>query len=217
MKHNYSKHSTNLAFLDMLFNMVLAFAFLFVLAFLLINPPTVRKPAVELKAEYIIQVDWPDEAYEDIDTWLLLPNGKRVGFGSKDVDYVTLDRDDRGISGDTFLNPVTGEIEVVKLNREMMVIRARVPGRYVVNLHVYALHKNHLPQPPKIELPYAVSVTLIKVNPLVTEIIKKPILMSKLNQEATAFAFDIKDDGSISIDNDADVPFIGFSNIVRSQ
>lgn len=215
MRHNYNKHSTSLAFLDMLFNMVLAFAFLFVLAFLLINPPTVKKPGVELKAEYIIQVDWPDEAYEDIDTWLLLPDKKRVGFTSKDVDYVTLDRDDRGIFGDVYLDIASGENKIVRLNREMMVIRAVVPGTYVVNLHVYALHRFQGEAAPVVVLPYEVTVTLTKVNPLLSEIVKVQIPLEKLGQEVTAFAFTVMPDGNVLVDRTADVPFVSFSNVRR--
>lgn len=213
MRHNYSKHTTNLAFLDMLFNMVLAFAFLFVLAFLLINPQTIKKPAVELKAEYIIQVDWPDEANEDIDTWLLLPNKKKVGFTGKDIEYVTLDRDDRGIYGETYYDFQTNEEKLIKFNREMMVIRAVVPGIYVVNLHVYALHRFIREDAPKIILPYEVTVTLTKVNPLVREIIKVRVPLEELGQEVTAFAFTINQDGSVTVDKNADVPFVGFNNI----
>ena len=55
MKRNYH---TNLAFLDLLFNTLLAFAALFVLAIVLINP-TKQENNTESKAEFMIIVEWP--------------------------------------------------------------------------------------------------------------------------------------------------------------
>ena len=44
------KYSSNLAFVDLLFNLILGFVFLFVVSFLLINDPT-KKDNVEEKKE----------------------------------------------------------------------------------------------------------------------------------------------------------------------
>ena len=47
------RYKSSLAFTDLLFNIVLGFAFMFIIAFLLINP--VEKDAqIEAKAEFII-------------------------------------------------------------------------------------------------------------------------------------------------------------------
>ena len=53
-------------FIDLLFNALLGFTFLFLVAVMFINPEA-RKGRVDLKAEYIISVTWPellaDEGY----------------------------------------------------------------------------------------------------------------------------------------------------------
>ena len=68
MKHRVNY---NLSFLDMVFNLVLAFAFLFLMSFLLIRPiEPVSKPAVEMKAECVITVAWPDGSLDGQDLWV---------------------------------------------------------------------------------------------------------------------------------------------------
>ena len=76
---------SDLAFLDMVFNMVLAFALLFVMSFLLIRPPAETKKAVEMKAEFVITLSWPDGALDDQDLWVLMPNGQQVGYAAAGV------------------------------------------------------------------------------------------------------------------------------------
>ena len=60
------KYSSNLAFIDLLFNLILGFVFLFVVSFLLINDPT-KKDNVEAKAEYMIIMSWDADKDVDID------------------------------------------------------------------------------------------------------------------------------------------------------
>ena len=48
-----ARYNSNLAFVDLLFNLILGFAFLFIVAFFLINDPTEDKD-VEAKVEYMI-------------------------------------------------------------------------------------------------------------------------------------------------------------------
>jgi hypothetical protein len=191
----------------MLFNLVLAFALLFVMAFLLINPPS-SPPGVQVKAEYIITVTWPSEANDDIDTWLLLPDGQRVGFSNPETAWATLDRDDRGIAGDVVTDPATGTETVNRFNQEIITIRTTTPGTYVLNLHVFASHRNYPGFPPEVELPYPVTVTLTALNPRVQQLHQAQVVMTHVNHETTAFEFVVHDNGSVTINDQADRPFV---------
>ena len=58
------KYHSNVSFLDLLFNLVVGFVMLFIIAFLLIRPIAENKQ-IEQKAEYIISVTWPKEFADD--------------------------------------------------------------------------------------------------------------------------------------------------------
>ena len=57
-------------FYDMLFNMLIAFVFCFIVALLAMNPKALKAGDIPSKAEYIISVSWPDMNPNDIDTWV---------------------------------------------------------------------------------------------------------------------------------------------------
>ena len=60
------QYKSSLAFTDLLFNVLIGFAFMFIIAFLLINP--VEKDAeIEAKAEFMIIMEWDDQSAYDID------------------------------------------------------------------------------------------------------------------------------------------------------
>ena len=72
------RHKNDLAFLDMLFNFTMAFAFLFLISMMLIKPESKSAPksAVEVQAEFIINMTWPNDSIDDIDMWIMIPGGK---------------------------------------------------------------------------------------------------------------------------------------------
>jgi len=70
-----SKYHSNVSFLDLLFNLVVGFVMLFIIAFILIRPIAENKQ-IEQKAEYIINVTWPQSFADDVDTWLMDPEEK---------------------------------------------------------------------------------------------------------------------------------------------
>lgn len=205
MKNN---HKFDLAFLDMLFNMTLAFAFLFLMAFLLIRPPTESQKSIQMKAEFILTLTWPDGSLDDQDLWLLLPNGKKLGYSRKDLGYATLDRDDRGAFGNFFPDD-KGAMQLIPSRREIITIRAIMPGRYVVNVHTYSQANTWGEFQSTTLMPYNTTVTLSKINPIVTDIIKKNVLVERVAEQVTAFAFTVDEEGRvISVETDVDEPFI---------
>lgn len=197
-------YDSGLSFTDMLFNYLLAFGFLLAIALMLIRPPTEPAKSVSLRAEFVLTMTWPDGSFDDVDLWLMLPDGKKVFFRQQDVEYVTLDRDDLGAMRD-FYTDGNGQRQLATGNREMMTIRAIVPGRYVVAAHVYAANATatDYDQPGKewratVPLPYAASLEVTKLNPRVTEVLKATVQLAERGQEAVFAAFEVDADGKVT-------------------
>jgi len=149
-----NRYGSNLSFNDVLFNALLGFVVLFVLALLLINPIT-KKSDIPAKAEILITLEWDDMASDDIDIWVQGPTGVPISFQNKNNGVMHLDRDDLGKSSDYMW--IDGERIVIRLNREVVTMRGIAPGDYYINLHVYS--KNSQSNPTKYTL------TLLDVNP----------------------------------------------------
>lgn len=197
------KYDNGIAFLDMLFNYLLAFAMLFMLALMLIRPPTPTDAAVKLRAEFVLTMTWPDAAFDDIDMWLMMPDGRKVNYINRDVDFVTLDRDDRGAKND-FYTDGAGQRQLTKMNREIITIRAIVPGRYIVAAHVYAVQKEVIDDSGKTwladtQLPYPALLEIIKLNPRVIEVLKSTVMLSESGQEVVFAAFDVDAAGNVTM------------------
>ena len=93
------KYKSSVAFIDLLFNITIGFAMLFIIAFLLINPIT-KKGDVIVKAEFIITMSWPKDSKDDIDLYVMDPQKNIVYFRQRDKGLINLDRDDLGYSND---------------------------------------------------------------------------------------------------------------------
>mgnify|MGYP001271868406 CR=1 FL=1 len=181
-----SKYHSNVSFLDLLFNLVVGFVMLFIIAFILIRPIAENKQ-IEQKAEYIINVTWPQSFADDVDTWLMDPEEKILSFRQKEVGLMHLDRDDLGGKNDRIKQP-DGTIKYVALNREILALRGTVEGWYVVNIHSY--RKRDEPNPVK------GSVELIQVNPYkVIAIQDFEIQLQGI--EKTIWQFEMDDTGNI--------------------
>ena len=149
-----NRYGSNLSFNDVLFNALLGFVVLFVLALLLINPIT-KKSDIPAKAEILITLEWDDMASDDIDIWVQGPTGVPISFQNKTNGVMHLDRDDLGKSSDYMW--IDGERIVIRLNREVVSMRGIAPGDHYINIHVYS--KNSQTAPTKYTL------TLLDVNP----------------------------------------------------
>ena len=119
---NTLKYKTGWGFIDLLFNLLVGFTFMFILAFMLINP-VAKKETVDPKAEYLVVVTWDNDSVYDIDTWVLDNDNNVVSFRGKDVALITLDRDDLGIANDLY-TAKDGSEKIRKVNREVVAIRS---------------------------------------------------------------------------------------------
>ena len=173
-------------FTDLLFNALLGFTFLFLVAIMFMNPDA-KSGIIDPKAEYILTITWEDNSPDDIDTWVEDPDGKVIWFRSPEADLLHLDRDDRGKLNDTIT--INGEEIASPLNQEVVTLRGVVKGEYIVNLHYYASETNK---------PVDVNVRLVKVNPKLEVVYYGTVKMEKSGEEKTAFRFRISTDGKIS-------------------
>lgn len=174
------------AFTDLLFNALLGFAFMFFIAFLLINPDA-EAGKVDLNAEFIITVTWPDQHPDDIDAYVEDPVGNVVWYHKKEAGLMHLDRDDRGNYRDTIL--VKGKPVANPLNQETVTLRGIVAGEYVVNIyHFLATSTNPVP----------VSIKVEKINPIVTVVYYGTLDLDHKGHERTVVRFNVTPDGSIT-------------------
>lgn len=173
-------------FTDLLFNALLGFTFLFLVAIMFMNPEA-KSGIIDPKAEYILTITWEDNNPDDVDVWVEDPDGRVVWFRNPEAGLLHLDRDDRGLVNDTIL--VNGKELQNPLNQEVVTIRGVVKGEYIVNLHYYATET---------EKPVAVEVRLVKVNPALEIVYYDTVTLEKIGTEKTAFRFRINIDGKVS-------------------
>jgi hypothetical protein len=202
---NRDKFKSSIGFTDLLFNLVIGFVFLFVTAFLLINP-IAKKGDVIKKAEYLIVIEWDNFRNDDVDLWVKDPQGNIVSFIAKAAGVMNLEKDDLGYSNDVLEKRRNGDTALILLNREVVTLRGTVPGEYEVMAHVYA-RKITLTKGAEGETLYrndgegSITAQLIKINPYVElHTVKKPYIDE--GQQISLFRFTVKEN------ND----FVGISN-----
>jgi hypothetical protein len=181
-------------FYDMLFNMLIAFVFCFIVALLAMNPTKSKAGDVPAKAEYIITLSWPDLDPNDIDTWVRNPAGEVVWFRNREAGLMYLDRDDRGESNSSII--VNGRRVVSPFRQEVVTIRGIVPGEYVVNAHYYE-SKDVDTSNPRSGQPVDVTLSVVKVNPRAEVVFNGQHRLAKRGDEATLVRFSVGADGSV--------------------
>ena len=177
---------TFVPFTDMLFNVVIGLTFMVFIAFALINP-TAKTGAVELKAELLITLNWPDNDPTDMDLYVRDPAGNVVWYHSREAGLMHLDHDDRGsnreritVNGKTIQNP---------LNQEIVTVRGIIPGEYVVNAHQFtAPDSNSIP----------VSIKVEKLNPIASVVFYGTHDFNHKGQEETFVRFTLDGEGKVS-------------------
>ena len=173
-------------FTDLLFNALLGITFLFMIAIAFMNP-VARSGNVELKAEYIITLTWPEDQPDDIDLWVEDPLGSRVSYLNRDAGWLHLDRDDRGERNDTI--EVGGKKIVHPLNQEIVTLRGVIVGEYVVNVYYYE---------SKTRGPVTARVRVDKVNPELRTVFFDNVRLERVDDERTVVRFVVDGRGEVS-------------------
>lgn len=187
------KYSSNIAFTDLLFNLLIGFTSLLLIAFLLINP-IAEEGKIDPEIEFLITSSWEDDSGIDIDLWIKGPDGTVVGFPQKDGRYMVLERDDLGDHNDMYM--INGESYLIERNLETLSINGIVPGEYFVSVHNY----NTTWENAKEEYPTPVTIDLMDIRPYSLRISKRVVVHFK--EEVPVFSFIVDRDGSILDLND---------------
>ena len=200
------RYVSNVAFTDLLFNIVVGLAFLFLLAFILMNPIAKEKD-IEEKSDFIIVMTWDDDSGDDIDLWVRDPLGNILSFRNRGVGVMHLDRDDLGLSNDKVMG-ADGKIEYVYRNKEVASLRGYHAGTYLVNVHVYNKKrwKDNKMRRSNIK------IELIKLNPF-REVAQAEFIAVGRGQEFTAFHFTLDADGKVIKLSDEREPMIGAKSV----
>jgi hypothetical protein len=176
----------NTSFLDLLFNTLVGFVLLFIIAFLSINPKN-KDADIKTKAEFVITVTWNVNSKDDVDTWLEDPAGNVLHFRQKDIGLAHLDRDDLGFINDT-ITLQDGSVVEFPHNQELTTIRGFVTGEWVLNVHMYKKRDAN---------PTLVEVRIDKLNPRVQTVLYKKIMMNQTWEEITVTRFVMSEQGDI--------------------
>ena len=176
-------------FTALLFNALLGFAFMFAIAFMLINSSE-ESGNINTKAEVLISVQWPDEHPDDVDAVVEDPQGKLVWYHNRDSGLMHLDRDDRGNLSDNI--NLKGDVVSSPINQETITVRGLQTGEYVINLlHYKSNFKEPLPVTVKVE----------KLNPSVELIYYGQHFLNGVGDEITALRFFVNGDKEVSDTN----------------
>ena len=193
------KYSSNLAFVDFLFILLLAFISMFILALILINPIT-KKSEVERKAEFLITLEWSEKSDDDVDLWVEDSLGNIVSFTNTTAGLMHLDKDDLGTSNDTVSLP-DGTEQIIYLNREVITLRGWVEGEYIINTHVYSKRGPN---------PIEVKIEMLRLNPYKI-LFKENFILRKRGEEITVRRVTLDKDGHLVSTNKLQKSFVNIS------
>lgn len=176
-------------FTDLLFNSLVAFAFMFFIAFAMINP-VAETGEIDTEVELLITMGWPDNHPDDVDIYVEDPAGNIVWYNQPEGGLMHLDRDDRGQFKDIIL--INGEEVLNPLNQEIVSVRGLMDGEYVINVvHFIAT---------SIE-PLTVNVKVEKMNPSVRVVYYGDLTLSGTGEEKTAIRFTLREDEVVDIND----------------
>ena len=158
-----------------------------------------KKKNIQSKTEFMITVRWDNNQDDDIDLWVSDPLGKFVSYYQKQAGFLQLDRDDLGNTATDFITLPNGEVIKFDENKEVVSIRAIIPGEYIVNCHAFN---------KKTTEPTKVTVLVEKLNPYKIVMVKT-LSFNTSGEEKTFCRFKVDTKGEVVEINDLEFKFIG--------
>ena len=178
-----------LSYIDLLMNLSISFAAIFMLSVMLINRPVKAQHAVDERARLLIVMTWDPQSADDLDLWVKTPGGEKVGYTHPNGLVANLQRDDMGPIND-YVELPNGTRQYRRFNQEITSIRSMAEGHYIVNIEFFRRH----PDPEngrRSQGPVRCTVELIQVDPSYKQLEQRAITMAEAGDEETAFSFDI--------------------------
>lgn len=163
---------------------------------------TAKTDGIKPKAEFLVTLTWDDARNVDLDLWMRDPQGHVIYYNAREDTNISLDRDSRGFATNQTTLP-DGSV-VYSGNREVITVRAVIPGDYLVAVSYYAGYDakdNHeysftAPDPGAA---IDCDVQVEKVNPTLTQVAGAKIHFDKVKESHNAMAFHVDADGSVKI------------------
>jgi len=204
---NKSRFKGMTAFLDMLWILLAGFGAMFIIAYLMIQPPAKNADVIK-RAEYIIVLEWEQSSPDDVDLWVMNPKGDVVSFRGKSAGFMNLEKDDLGWSNDTITDEY-GVKTIIKINREVVTLRGVVAGEYQVMLHVFG-RKFLGSDKGFVTTPTEFTIEVIKINPYGV-VYKRSAVYTTRGQEISLVRFTVNKDADFLFFNTLDSDFISSS------
>lgn len=176
---------TSIAYIDLL--SILLVVFVVIAALLIVQNHKAIDANIISKAEFVAILEWNENSNADVDLWVRNPLNNVIYYRNQNEGLVSLDRDDTGIDNNSIIDQNGQKIDA-PVRREMTSVRGIIPGKFVVNIMMYALRNNP---------PITAKVQIIKLNPykVITE---KEVVLKSTGQEVTIASFDVLPDGSVT-------------------
>jgi len=132
--------------IDLLFNLLLSFVILFILAFWMVSKKD-EEEKTKNGNNILITMRWKSD--NDMDLWLRLPDGRQVGYNKRDEPPAHLDVD--VVSWRKYYQQ-DGMEYIIEDNEEIVTIRSVLEGEYAVNVHYYSCQSVKEGTPTEVEI-----------------------------------------------------------------
>ena len=175
------KYKSTFGCIDLLFNLLVGFVFLFFIAYVLINP-IAKQGIITPPDKIIIEARWTKASIADIDLWMMDPSQHILSFQNKVIPGAHLEKDDLGATNDTVW--VNGQKVTNPNNNEVIHIQTLQPGTYRVSVHMY----NNRTEPG----PHTVTVKIRSIDPY-RVLVEKEVQLKKFGQEIGIVSFKVSE------------------------
>lgn len=151
-------------------------------------------------AEYQFTLTWANDRNVDLDLWVRDPDNDVIFYGSREAKNISLDRDSRGqITNRTYLKDGTA---VDSPNREVISVRAIIPGDYLIAVSYYdgsdaATGHAYGKDDPAAAIDAEVIVE--KVNPKLATKAGAKVHLTQIKEAVNALAIHIAADGDVTV------------------
>jgi hypothetical protein len=163
------------------------------------NPPAARNKADAPKAEFLVTLSWDNKRDVDLDLWLQSDDCV-IYYHNRECPNIALDRDSLGFTSNRKQLP-DGSY-AVSSNREVIAIRAIMPGDYIAAVSYFAGKDadGRAYRPLKTDPQSAIDATVEveKVNPVVTEVGLAQLHLTRTKETQNAIAFHVDADGQVT-------------------
>ena len=177
---------------------------LLLVVYTMIAPPP-SPASIDTLGQYAVEVSWPANRSDDVDTYVEDPARNIASFSNTDIGLMHLEHDDLGRSSDEL--EFGGRLAEVRDNRERVVLRGVVPGEVTVNVHAYRLASRG---------GVTVVVKLYRLRGSDRMLLERTVTLRNQGEEETAFRFTLDRRGELIDHNQLSKHLVGVGTSVSA-